>query len=70
MKAVLKFLLNTGAGKLIVQALVGWVIAIIKKRLGKLEEYKRSNLETFLDVIHQELHADIHAGKIKPTDML
>ena len=70
MKAIIKFLLTTGTGKLIVQAIVGFVIRMIRKRMERLDEYKRSNLGTFLDVVHEELHADIHDGKIKPTDML
>lgn len=70
MKAVLKFLLNTGAGKMIVQAIVAFVIKLVKKRLEAMPDYQKRNTDLFLDIIHGELHADIDAGKIKPVDML
>jgi hypothetical protein len=70
MKALLKFLLNTGVGRTIVQAIVAFIISIVKKKIDKLEGYKRDNLNSVLDIVHDELCADLETGAIKPTDMI
>ena len=70
MKALLKFLLNTGVGRAIVQAIVAFIISIVKKKIDTLEAYKRYNLNSVLDIVHDELCADIEDGNLKPSDML
>lgn len=70
MKAVLRFLLNTGAGRMIVQSIVRFLIKLIKKKIERLEPYKAANINSALDLVDAELHADLESGNLKPTDML
>jgi hypothetical protein len=64
LKAIIKFLLTTGTGKLIIQLLAGWVVKKVREGLKKANE-RGIPLEDALDIIHGEIHADIHDGKTK-----
>lgn len=64
MKAIIKFLLTTGTGKLIIQLLAGWVVKRVREGLKKAKE-RGIPLDDAMDIIHGEIHADIHDGKAK-----
>jgi hypothetical protein len=71
MKAVLKFLLKTDAGQMILQALIAALVKLFKKKvLDKLPPEKKQDVDLIFDVVHEELHADVDAGNLKPTDLL
>ena len=70
MKAILKFLLNTGTGRIIVQAIIGFLVKLFKKEIDKLEPYKKDNLKTVLDIVHDKVCADVSDGKVKVSEML
>ena len=64
MKAILKFLLNTGTGKLLLQAIVSFIVDKFRKGLKKAEE-RGIPLDSALDIIHEEIHADVTGGQVK-----
>lgn len=59
MKAIIKFLLRTDAGKFIVQTIVALVIKAAKKRISRLPPEKRTDVYITLDLVHAELHDDV-----------
>lgn len=64
MKGIIKFLLNTGAGREIVKLIIGLGIRLFKKKvLDKVEPYKRDNLEKLFEIADLEIHEDIDKGK-------
>lgn len=71
MKALIKFLLNTGTGRMIVQMIFGLAIRLFKKKvLQRMEPYKREALEKALELADMELHADLESGNVKVTDLI
>lgn len=59
MKSIIRFLLRTEAGKLIVQTLISLVIKVVKKRIDRLPFEKRADVLSVLDLAHDEIHADV-----------
>ena len=70
MKAILKFLLNTGAGKVIVQAIIHFVVGLAKKKIDKWDPYNKENVNAVLDLVCKEVCTDVEAGKVKVSEML
>lgn len=71
MKALLKFLLNTGVGREIVRAIFGLAIRLFKRKvLEKMEPYKRENLERAFELADMEIHADVETGRVNVKDLL
>lgn len=71
MKGVIKFLLNTGVGREIVRMLFELAIRLFKRKvLEKMKPEHRDNLRQAMEIADLELHADLQAGKVKPTDVL
>jgi predicted RNase H-related nuclease YkuK (DUF458 family) len=67
MKSILKFLLNTEVGKLLIQALVKWIIEKVKIGLEKAKQ-KGIPADDALDIIHDEIHADVRGKNV--TDLI
>jgi RNAse (barnase) inhibitor barstar len=64
-------LLNTGAGRALLQAIVTSLVQLFKKKvLDKLDEKKREDLDAVFDIVHGEIHAELEYGKLKPTDLV
>ena len=70
MRAVLRFLLNTATGRMIVQSIIAFIVKLFKKEIDKLEPYKKENINSVLDIVKDKVCADVSDGKVKVSEML
>jgi hypothetical protein len=58
MKAIIKFLLRTEAGKAIVQVIVSLVVQAFKKNVNKLSPERRVAFLNDLNFLHSSVHEE------------
>ena len=58
MKAVIKFLLHTGAGRMILELVIGLIFRALKKRVDEIPAEKKEVLNDVLELVRDQIKAD------------